>query len=29
LCVQDGPGTFYYVEKNKRYDGVWSADVAK
>lgn len=27
--MKEGPGTFYYVSKNKRYDGVWSKDVAK
>lgn len=27
--LKEGPGTFYYVSSNKRYDGVWSKDVAK
>jgi hypothetical protein len=27
--LKDGPGTFFYVSKNKRYDGVWSKDVGK
>ena len=27
--MKDGPGTFFYVSKNKRYDGVWSKDVGK
>jgi len=29
LDMKEGPGTFYYVSSNKRYDGVWSKDVAK
>mmetsp|Transcript_25188 Transcript_25188/g.83162 ORF Transcript_25188/g.83162 Transcript_25188/m.83162 type:complete len:257 (+) Transcript_25188:336-1106(+) len=29
LDLKDGPGTFFYVSKKKRYDGVWSKDVAK
>ena len=27
--LKDGPGTFFYVSKNKRYDGVWSKDMGK
>ena len=27
--LKDGPGTFFYVSKNKRYDGVWSKDTGK